>query len=220
MGGIFDKLTEYIKEILIGIIEGNLTNMFTDVNEKVGTIAIEVGKTPPQEWNNSIFNMIRSLSETVIIPIAGIVITFVLCYELISMLIDRNNLHDVDTWVFFKWIFKSIVAIYLVTHTFDIIMATFDVAQNMVSSAAGVIDVEANIDISSSVLSMVEALEDRPVAELIGISLETTAVKFCMDALSIIITVILYGRMIEIYLVSSIGPVPLATMTNREWGGK
>ena len=154
MGGIFDKLTEYIKEILIGIIEGNLTNMFTDVNEKVGTIAIEVGKTP-QGWNNNIFNMIRSLSETVIIPIAGIVITFVLCYELISMLIDRNNLHDVDTWVFFKWIFKSIVAIYLVTHTFDIIMATW-CGTNMVSSAAGVIDVEANIDISSSVLSMVK----------------------------------------------------------------
>lgn len=217
MGGIFEKLTEYIQEILLGIIEGNLTNMFIDVNEKVGTIAMEVGKTP-QGWNNSIFNMIRSLSETVIIPIAGIVITFVLCYELISMIIDRNNLHELDTWIFFKWIFKSIIAIYLVTHTFDIIMATFDVAQNMVSNAAGVISVEADIDISSSVSTMILALEDKGLAELIGISLETTVVKFCMDALSIIITVILYGRMIEIYLVSSVGPVPLATMANREWG--
>lgn len=217
MSGIFEKLTEYIKEILLGMIESNLTNMFVDVNEKVGTIAMEVGKTP-QGWNNSIFNMIRSLSETVIIPIAGIIITFVLCYELISMIIDRNNLHDIDTWIFFKWIFKSVIAIYLVTHTFDIIMAVFDVAQNMVSNAAGVINTEANIDISSSVASMISTLEDKGIAELIGISLETTLVKFVMDALSIIITVILYGRMIEIYLVSSVGPVPLATMANREWG--
>ncbi len=217
MNGIFEKLTEYIQEILLGVIEGNLINMFTDVNEKVGTIAMEVGKTP-KGWNNSIFGMIRSLSDTVIIPIAGIVITFVLCYELISMIIDKNNLHDIDTWIFFKWIFKSMIAIYLVTHTFDIIMAIFDVAQNMVSSASGVIDVEANIDITTSVASMIAELEEKGLAELIGISLETTVVKFIMDGLSILITVILYGRMIEIYLVSSVGPVPLATMTNREWG--
>lgn len=217
MNGIFEKLTEYIKEILLGMIESNLTDMFTDVNEKVGTIAIEVGQTP-QGWNNSIFNLIRSLSETVIIPIAGIVITFVLCYELISMIIDRNNLHDIETWIFFKWIFKSMIAIYLVTHTFDIIMAIFDVAQNIVSSASAVISTEANIDISSSVSGMILALEDKGLAELIGISLETTLVKFIMDGLSVLITVILYGRMIEIYLVSSVGPVPLATMANREWG--
>ncbi len=217
MDGIFEKLTDYIHEILLGMIESNLTDMFLDVNEKVGTIAIEVGKTP-QGWNNSIFNMIRSLSETVIIPIAGIVITFVLCYELISMLIDRNNLHDIDSWMFFKWIFKAIVAVYLVTNTFDIVMATFDLAQHMVSSAAGVINAQANIDISSSVASMITALDGKSIAELIGISFETVAVRFCMDALSIIITVILYGRMIEIYLVSSVGPVPLATMANREWG--
>ena len=217
MNGIFEKLTEYIKEILLGMIESNLTDMFTDVNEKVGTIAIEVGQTP-QGWNNSIFNLIRSLSETVIIPIAGIVITFILCYELISMIIDRNNLHDIETWIFFKWIFKSMIAIYLVTHTFDIIMAIFDVAQNIVSSASAVISTEANIDISSSVSGMILALEDKGLAELIGISLETTLVKFIMDGLSVLITVILYGRMIEIYLVSSVGPVPLATMANREWG--
>jgi hypothetical protein len=217
MNGIFEKLTEYIKEILLGMIESNLTDMFTDVNGKVGTIAMEVGQTP-QGWNNNIFNLIRSLSETVIIPIAGIVITFVLCYELISMIIDRNNLHDIDTWIFFKWIFKSMIAIYLVTHTFDIIMAIFDVAQNIVSSASAVISTEANIDISSSVSGMILALEDKGLAELIGISLETTLVKFIMDGLSVLITVILYGRMIEIYLVSSVGPVPLATMANREWG--
>ena len=155
MEGLFDKLTDWIKELLIGMIEGNLTNMFSDVNEKVGTIATEVGRTP-QRWNSDVFSMIKNLSETVIIPIAGLVITFVLCYELISMLIDRNNLHDIDTWMFFKWVFKAFVAITIVTNTFDIVMATFDVGQHMVSNAAGVISSDTNIDIASSIASMVE----------------------------------------------------------------
>lgn len=217
MEGLFDKLTDWIKELLIGMIEGNLTNMFSDVNEKVGTIATEVGRTP-QSWNSDVFSMIKNLSETVIIPIAGLVITFVLCYELISILIDRNNLHDIDTWMFFKWVFKAFVAITIVTNTFDIVMATFDVGQHMVSNAAGVISSDTNIDITSSIVSMVEGLEELGIAELIAISLETTIVRFCMDALSIVITVILYGRMIEIYLVSSMAAIPLATMANKEWG--
>lgn len=217
MEGLFDKLTDWIKELLIGMIEGNLTNMFSDVNEKVGTIATEVGRTP-QSWNSDVFSMIKNLSETVIIPIAGLVITFVLCYELISMLIDRNNLHDIDTWMFFKWVFKAFVAITIVTNTFDIVMATFDVGQHMVSNAAGVISSDTNIDITSSIVSMVEGLKELGIAELIAISLETTIVRFCMDALSIVITVILYGRMIEIYLVSSMAAIPMATMANKEWG--
>lgn len=217
MEGLFDKLTDWIKELLIGMIEGNLTNMFSDVNEKVGTIATEVGRTP-QSWNSDVFSMIKNLSETVIISIAGLVITFVLCYELISMLIDRNNLHDIDTWMFFKWVFKAFVAITIVTNTFNIVMATFDVGQHMVSNAAGVISSDTNIDIASSIVSMVEGLEELGIAELIAISLETTIVRFCMDALSIVITVILYGRMIEIYLVSSMAAIPMATMANKEWG--
>lgn len=116
MKGILDSINEWIKGILIGAINGNLSTMFGDVNERVGSIAGEVGQTP-QGWNASIFSMIRTLSENVIVPIAGLVITYVLCYELITMITDKNNMHDVDTFMFFKWFFKSWVAVYLVTHT-------------------------------------------------------------------------------------------------------
>ena len=149
MGSILEKITEAIKEMLIGMIESNLTNMFTDVNEKVGTIAGEVGRTP-STWNGSIYSMIRGLSESVIVPIAGIIITFVLCYELISMITEKNNMHDMDTWMFFKWFFKAAVAIYLVTNTFDIVMAVFDIGQSVVAGAAGVIHGTTNIDIAST----------------------------------------------------------------------
>ena len=131
MGAIFDKITQFINDFLISLIEGSLTNMFTDVNDKVGTIAAEVGQTP-QAWNPTIFNVIRNLSETVILPIAGLIITFVLCYELITLITDKNNMHDIDTFVFFKYFIKAWVAIYIVTHTFDITMAVFDVGQNVV----------------------------------------------------------------------------------------
>ena len=134
MGSILEKIEQALKDMLIGWIESNLTNMFTDVNEKVGTIAAEVGQTP-SGWNGGVYQMIRGLSENVIVPIAGIIITFVLCYELISMITEKNNLHDMDTWMFFKWFFKAAVAIYLVTHTFDIVMAVFDIGQNVVSGA-------------------------------------------------------------------------------------
>ena len=195
MGFILEKIEEAIKELLIGWIESNMTNMFTDVNDKVGTIAAEVGKTP-SSWDSSIYQMIRGLSENVIVPIAGIIITFVLCYELISMITEKNNLHDMDTWMFFKWFFKAAVAIYLVTNTFDIVMAVFDIGQNVVAGAAGVIS----------------------IGELLGLSIETLLISLCLKIMSILITVILYGRMIEIYCTVSIAPIPIATMSNREWG--
>ena len=154
MGFILEKIEEAIKELLIGWIESNMTNMFTDVNDKVGTIAAEVGKTP-SSWDSSIYQMIRGLSENVIVPIAGIIITFVLCYELISMITEKNNLHDMDTWMFFKWFFKAAVAIYLVTNTFDIVMAVFDIGQNVVAGAAGVISGDTNIDIESTLEQMI-----------------------------------------------------------------
>ena len=207
MQSILDAITEWIKEILIGAINGNLSTMFGDVNEKVGTIAAEVGQTP-QGWNAGIFNMIRTLSENVIVPIAGLVITYVLCVELISMVTEKNNMHDVDTFMFFKWIFKAWVAVYLVTHTFDITMAVFDVAQHVVSGAAGVISGSTNIDVAA-------ALE---IPELLLLVMETSLVSLCMKIMSVLITVILYGRMIEIYLYCSVSPIPFATMTNREWG--
>ena len=217
MFDLFGSIEDWFREILSGFVSSNLTTMFTDVNEKTGTIAAEVGKTP-QGWNSGIFSMIQSLSDSVIIPIAGIIITFVLCYELISMIIDRNNLHDVDTWMFFKWFFKAFIAIYLVTNTFTIVMAVFDVGQSLVNSAAGVIGSNASIDITSTISAMETEMETMNIGELLQLAMETLLVSLCMKIISILITVILYVRMIEIYLYTSIAPVPFATMTNREWG--
>ena len=217
MGSILEKIEQALKDMLIGWIESNLTNMFTDVNEKVGTIAAEVGQTP-SGWNGGVYQMIRGLSENVIVPIAGIIITFVLCYELISMITEKNNLHDMDTWMFFKWFFKAWVAVYLVTHTFDITMAVFDVAQHVVSGAAGVISGSTNIDVAAALASMQSGLDAMEIPELLLLVMETSLVSLCMKIMSVLITVILYGRMIEIYLYCSVSPIPFATMTNREWG--
>ena len=217
MDFIIDAINEWIKGILIGAITGNLDTMFSDVNEKVGTIAAEVGKTP-QAWNANIFSMIETLSENVIVPIAGLVITYVLCYELISMVTDKNNLHDVDTFMFFKWFFKAWVAVWIVTHTFDLTMAVFDLGQHIVSGAAGVIGSETNIDVADALASLTATLEDMEIPELLLLVMETSLVSLCMKIMSVLITVILYGRMIEIYLYCSVAPVPFATMANREWG--
>lgn len=217
MDFIFDAINEWIKNILIGAINGNLSTMFGDVNEKVGTIATEVGKTP-QGWNSNIFSMVQNLSENVIIPIAGLVITYVLCYELISMVTEKNNMHDVDTFMFFKWFFKAWVAVFLVTHTFDLTMAVFDMAQHVVSGAAGVISGNTSIDVEAALSSMQSGLDAMEIPELLLLVLETSLVSLCMKIMSVLITVILYGRMIEIYLYCSVAPIPIATMTNREWG--
>ena len=217
MGFILEKIEEEIKELLMGWIESNLTNMFTDVNDKVGTIAAEVGQTPAS-WDANIYQMIRGLSENVIVPIAGIIITFVLCYELISMITEKNNLHDTDTWMFFKWFFKAAVAIYLVTNTFDIVMAVFDIGQNVVAGAAGVINGSTSIDIDATLTEMRTSMETMGIGELLALSIETLLISLCLKIMSILITVILYGRMIEIYCTVSIAPIPVATMANREWG--
>ena len=188
MESILDAINEWIKEILIGAINGNLSTMFGDVNEKVGTIAAEVGKTP-QGWNANIFNMIQNLSENVIVPIAGLVITYVLCYELISMVTEKNNMHDVDTFMFFKWFFKAFVAVFLVTHTFDITMAVFDMAQHIVSGAAGVIGGDTNIDVTEALAAMQEGLKDMEIPELLLLVMETSLVSLCMKIMSVLITV-------------------------------
>ena len=217
MFDLFEKIDEAIRELLTNFISSNLTTMFTDVNTKTGTIASEVGQTP-QGWNGSIFSMIESLSNTVIVPIAGLIITFVLCYELITMITEKNNMHDLDTWMFFKWFFKSFVAVFLVTHTFDIVMAIFDVGQHLVAAAAGVIGANTSIDIASTIADFNTAMESMELGELLQLALETMLISMGMKIISILITVVLYGRMIEIYLVTSIAPIPLATMANREWG--
>lgn len=191
--------------------------MFDDVNTKVGTIAADVGQTS-QAWNSSVFNLLQNLSETVIVPIAGLIITFILCYELISMIVEKNNLHDVDTWMFFKYIFKACVAVYIVTHTFDITMAVFDLGQYIVSNSAGVISGNTNIDISAALTDIETTLEAMGIGELFLLVLETALVSLCMKVLSVCITVVIFGRMIEIYMYCSVGAIPFATMANREWG--
>ena len=217
---IFDAIQEWFQELLIDGIISNLTGMFDTLNTKVGEIAGEVGMTP-SAWNSGIFNMVRNLSETVIVPIAGIVLTFVMCYELIQLIVEKNNLHDFDTWIFFKWIFKTFCAVLIVTNTWNIVMAVFDVAQNVVSQSAGIIISDAGIDISgvtADLSSMQAGLDAMEIPELLLLVMETSLVSLCMKIMSVLITVILYGRMIEIYLYCSVSPIPFATMTNREWG--
>ncbi|MDO5396523.1 MAG: CD0415/CD1112 family protein [bacterium] len=217
MGAIFDKITEFIKEFLISLITGSLGTMFDDVNTKVGTIAADVGQTP-QSWNGSIFNLLHNLSDTVIVPIAGLIITFILCYELITMIMEKNNMHDIDTFMFFKYIFKACVAVYIVTHTFDITMAVFDLGQHIVTQSAGVIGANTSIDISSALTDIEATLSAMGIGELFLLVLETSLVSLCMKILSVCITVVIFGRMIEIYMYCSVGAIPFATMTNREWG--
>ena len=217
MFGIIDAIEEWIRDLLISMITSNLTTLFDDVNTKVGTIATEVGRTP-QQWNGGIFNMVRSLSENVMVPIAGIIITFVLCYELITAITDKNNMHDIDTFLFFKFFFKAGVAVYLLSRTFDITMAVFDVAQTVVNRAGGIISGNTNIDITSTIAAMQAQMQTMELGGLVQLALETMIISLCLKIMSILITVILYGRMIEIYLTVSVAPVPFATMTNREWG--
>lgn len=214
---IFDAIEEWMRDLLTGMVTSNLTTMFTDVNEKTGEIATQVGMTP-QGWNSSIYNMVQSLSNSVIVPIAGIIITMVLCYELISMLTERNNLHDVDTWMFFKYFFKMWVAVFLVSNTWTITMAVFDVGQSVVNSAAGTISGSMAIDISSFTSTISTTMESMELGELFVLMLETFILSFCMKVMSVLIMVIMFGRMIEIYLYTSVAPIPFATMSNREWG--
>ena len=217
MESILDKITEWLKTMLVEGIITNLSGMFDNVNQQVGEIAGQVGLTPAA-WNAGVFSMIRSLSESVIIPIAGVILAFVMTYELIQMVIDRNNLHDIDTWIFFKWIFKTFVAVLLVTHTFDIVMGIFDMAQSVVNSASGVISADASVDLATTVADLQTRLTAMELGPLFGLWFQSLFIGFTMQALSICIFLVIYGRMIEIYLVTSVGPIPMATMVNREWG--
>lgn len=213
---IIDWLTDWIKEILIDGIISNLSGLFDTVNTKVGEIAADVGATP-QGWNSGIFNMIRSLSESVVIPIAGAILAFVMTYELIQMVTEKNNMHDIDTFMFFKWVFKTFAAVLIVTNTWNIVMAIFDMTQQVVNSSAGVIIGNTSVDINSLVGDLQTSLEAMSLGGLIGLWFQSLFVGLTMNILSICIMLVVYGRMIEIYLVTSLGPIPLATMANGEW---
>ena len=217
MDFLWDSITEWLKELLVSGIMSNLSGMFDHVNQKVGEISTQVGTTP-QAWNSGVFSMVQNLSETVILPIAGVILAFVMTLELIQLITDKNNLHDVDTWMFFKWIFKTACAILIVTNTWNIVMGVFDVAQSVVNNAAGVIISDASIDISSVVTDMEARLMEMDLGPLFGLWFQSLFVGITMWALTICIFIIVYGRMVEIYLVTSVAPIPMATMLNRDWG--
>lgn len=218
MDFLINALTDWLKELLVGGIMSNLSGMFDSVNQQVADISVQVGQTP-QGWNSSIFNMIQNLSETIIIPIAGAILAFVMTLELIQLIVEKNNLHDVDTWMFFKWVFKSAAAILIVTNTWNIIMGVFDVAQSVVAQAAGIIGSDASIDISTVMADMETRLMEMDLGPLFGLWIQSLFIGITMWALYICIFIVIYGRMIEIYLVTSIAPIPMATMMGKEWGG-
>ena len=212
-----NKLAEWIKGLLVSGTVSNLSGLFDSINTRVADVASTVGKTP-QQWNGSIFSMIQTLSENVVIPIAGIILTFVMCLELIQMIIDRNNMHDFDTFIFFKWFLKSFVAIIIVTNTWNIVMAVFDVAQHVVNEAAGVIIGNTALDVAALSTNLEARLNQMDVGPLFGLWFQSSLMGIIAWILSICIFIIVYGRMIEIYMVTSIAPIPMATMANREWG--
>lgn len=218
MDFLLDALTDWLKEMLVGGIMSNLSGMFDSVNQQVGDIATQVGQ-PPQGWNGSIFSMIQNLSNSIMVPIAGVILAIVMTMELIQLITDKNNLHDVDTWMIFKWVFKSAVAIIIISNTWNIVMGVFDMAQSVVAQAAGIIGSDASIDISSVMTDMESRLMDMELGPLFGLWFQSLFIGITMWALYICIFIVIYGRMIEIYLVTSVAPIPMATMMSREVGG-
>lgn len=216
MGFLTDWLTDWLKELLIEGIMGNLTGLFDTVNSRVGEIAVQVGTTPAA-WNAGVFSLIRQLSETVILPIAGLILTFVATYELIQMILEKNNMHELDVANIYKWVFKTTCAILILSNTFNIVMAVFDVSQSVIASAAGIVTGATNI--TPDMLADLEmTLETMELGSLLGLWLQSLLIHVTMWAINIVIFVIVYGRMIEIYLLTSLAPIPVATLSNRELG--
>jgi len=217
MDWLFGWLTDWMREGLIDGIMARFVGLYDTINAEVNNIAGNVGQTPG-EFNPGVFNMIQTLSETAIIPVAGMILTFVLCYELIQLIIEKNNMVEFDTFNIYKWIFKSFCAVFILTHTFDIVMAIFALAQNAINLSAGAITGSLEISADEALVMLEAQLQEMGVWELLGLWLETWLINLCLWALTICIFIIIYGRMIEIYLVVSVAPIPLSTMVNREYG--
>jgi hypothetical protein len=214
VGSILEAIEDWIRGLLVSGIMGNLTSIFDSVNNQVGQIATEVGRTPAS-FSPAVYGMIRTLSENVIMPIAGLILTFIACYELIQLVISHNNLANFETWIFWKWIFKTFVAVTLITNTMNITMAVFDVAQHVVSQAGGIIGGSTAVD-ASALATMQATLESMDIGPLLGVFLQCFVIQIMMSIVSVLIFVIVYARMIEIYLMVSLAPIPFATFGNRE----
>ena len=215
---IWQKFTEWLKELLISGIMDNVNGLFDNVNSRVAGIAGQVGATP-QGWNSGVYGMIRTLSDNVILPIAGVILAFVMTLELIQLITEKNNMHDIDTWVFFRWVFKTAAAVLIVSNTWNIVMGVFEAAQSVVNRASGLIVGNTSINLADHIADLEARLLEMNVWTLLGLWLQSFVVGFTMWALTICIFIIIYGRMIEIYLVTSIAPIPMATMMGKEWGG-
>ena len=214
MESILQQIQDWLKEMLISGIMNNLSGLFDSVNDQVGDIATQVG-TSPANFSPGVFSLIRNVSESVIVPIAGIILTFIVCYELIQLIIDHNNLANFETWIFFKWIFKTFVAVTLITNTFNIVMAVFDVSQHVISSSSGIIG--GSTAVTDSMLATLETnLAEMELGPLLGLFAQSMIIGLTMKIIGIIIFVIVYGRMVEIYLMTSLAPIPFATFANRE----
>jgi len=214
LDAILQQIADWLKGLLVDGIMNNLSGMFDAVNQQVGDVASQVGRTPAS-FSPGVFSMVRNISESVIVPIAGMILTFIACYELIQLIIDHNNLANFETWIFFKWVFKTFVAVMLITNTFNITMAVFDVAQHVVNASAGIISGSTAVD-ASTLESIRGTLEEMELGPLLGLFLQSFVVQLCSMILSVVIFVIVYGRMVEIYLMTSLAPIPFATFGNRE----
>ena len=217
MDFIWNRITDWLKEILVSGIMGNLQGLFDQVNTQVAGIAGQVGTTP-QAWNSGVYSMIRSLSDQVILPIAGVILAIVMTMELLQLVMEKNNMHDFETWVFFKWMFKTFCAVMIVTNTWDIVMGVFDLAQGVVNAAAGVISSDTSLELGEVVANLEARMMEMEIGPLLGLWFQSLFVGVTMNALTICIFVVIYGRMVEIYTVTSLAPLPMATMMNREWG--
>ena len=214
---IFQQIGDAIHDFLVNLVGGVFIQIFNEANEQTGQIASQVSLSP-SDWNSGIFTMIRNLSNNVILPIAGMIITFVLCYELITAITERNNMRDVDVDTFIKYIFKACVAVFLLSHTFDIVLGIFDVSKWVVDTASVSITNDTYVDVISIYNNFKDTLETMDNGSLILLFLEVSIVSLAVKAIAILVAVILINRMIEIYLYCSVAPIPFATITNREWG--
>ena len=217
MGFLTDWIVDWLKGLLVDGIMGNLGGLFDNVNNQVGEIATTVGMTPGA-WNPGVFALIRTLSETVVLPIAGLLLTFVMTWELIQLIIDQNNLHQVDTWIFFKWVFKTMIAVLILTNTFNIVMGIFDVSQHVVNNAAGIISGNTAVD-PGMMATFRDDLMAMDVGPLLGLWLQSFLIQIIVLVLNIVVFIIVYGRMIEIYILTSLAPLPMATLTNNHMSG-
>ena len=217
MGWLLDGLFDIIKQNLIEAIMARFAGIYDTINAEVGSIAGNVGQTP-DDWNSGVFAMIRTLSETAVLRVAGMILTLVLCYELIQVIIEKNNMHDFEVFNLYKWIFKTFCAVFILTHTFDIVMFVFALAQNVINAGAGAITGTLDMNADDALVNLEAMLQTLGVFELMGLWLETFLINICLTILTICIFIIIFGRMLEIYLTISVAPIPLSTMVNREWG--